>query len=101
MVRCQGGELLAPVAERCVSVNDQRVCALLDERRKGCIDLLCVARTYDMKLKPSLRAAVCRSFLSRSSFGLAGFTGRPITAALGYTSRILCHLIAPLAGPRK
>src|SRR6516165_124787 len=60
MVRCQGGELLAPVAEQCVSVNDQRVCALLDERRKGGIDLLRVARTYDMKLKPELTRCVLR-----------------------------------------
>src|SRR5262249_34743708 len=49
-----------PVAEQCVTVNNQRVCALLDERRKGCIDLLRVARTYDMKLKPELMRCVLR-----------------------------------------
>ena len=33
---------------------------MLDERRKGGIDLLRVARTYDMKLKPELTRCVLR-----------------------------------------
>src|SRR5262249_30094 len=52
-------------------------------------------------LSPSLRAAFCASCVSSSAFGLAGFTSRPMTAALGTASRIICSLIAPVAVPRK
>src|SRR5215813_9097382 len=50
---------------------------------------------------PSLRAAFCASCVSSSAFGLAGFTSRSMTPALGTASRIICSLIAPVAVVRK
>src|SRR5262249_24090752 len=84
MVRCQGGELLAPVAEQWVRVNNQRVRALLDERRKGCIDLLRVARTYDMKLKPELVRCVLRLSRVQLYIGIGRIHEKADGRGLGY-----------------
>src|SRR5262249_46431710 len=95
MVHRQGGELLAPVAEQCVTVNNQRVCALLDERRKGYIDLLRVARTYDMKLKPELTRCVLRLLRVQLCIWIGRIHEQTHDRGVGY--RFVHHLRAAAA----